>query len=378
MLQGIQRHLGNRARVRAFTLVPDDTTRRHGIRAGTIVGYSIPGTYGVQGEPDLHRFARTLRSEGAHLVRSWRAVGELDLLVASGGGQIDEEWGGPWGHPYVLYRWARLASLRRVPFAILSTGTGRIESRRGRSFVRGAFRRAAYRSFRDEGSRDLALPAGAEPTDPVVPDLAFGLEVPPAGARRKTGRPLVGIAPMVFEDPRHWPVKDGSAYGEYVRRLAATVCALAAAGFAHRWLVSDLSDRSAVTDVRATLPEDVQRTEECAETSVTGVRDLIEGLSSVSVLVASRLHAILLGYVTGTPAVGLSYDRKVDVVMRGCAQEGARLDIRTFTPEQVVAIASRLSGDEAARSAITREVARCRAAVDQQYRRVLSIPGEAR
>ena len=31
------------------------------------------------------------------------------MLVVAGGGQLDEEWGGSWGHPYALMKWAVLA-----------------------------------------------------------------------------------------------------------------------------------------------------------------------------------------------------------------------------------------------------------------------------
>src|SRR4029077_5731866 len=147
-----------------------------------------------------------------------------------------------------------------------------------RGFVRGAFRRSTYRSFRDEGSRRLALPAGAEPSDAIVPDLAFGLELPGPSA---PGRGVVGIAPIVFESPRHWPVKDPVAYAGYTQRLAASLGALVAAGYRYRWLVSDLSDLAAVADVRALLSPDTARGE-VSHPPITGVPDLIEALSSPS------------------------------------------------------------------------------------------------
>src|SRR4029077_2441449 len=243
-----------------------------------------------------------------------------------------------------------------------------------RGFVRGAFRRSTYRSFRDEGSRRLALPAGAEPSDAIVPDLAFGLELPGPSA---PGRGVVGIAPIVFESPRHWPVKDPVAYAGYTQRLAASLGALVAAGYRYRWLVSDLSDHAAVADGPALLSPDTARGE-ISHPPITGVPDLIEALSSLSVLVASRLHAILLGYVVGTPAVGLSYDRKVDVLMADFGQERSRLDIRSFAPERVVQAVRELCtrGDDARRS-IFRRATEHRASVDHQYRRVLGLPDGA-
>ena len=40
-----------------------------------------------------------------------------DLVLASGGGQLDAVWGGTWGQPYALARWAWLARRARVPSA---------------------------------------------------------------------------------------------------------------------------------------------------------------------------------------------------------------------------------------------------------------------
>jgi polysaccharide pyruvyl transferase WcaK-like protein len=53
----------------------------------------------------LVRFAQ----ECVHILRSYRLLRTVDLLVVAGGGQLDEEWGGSWGHPYALMKWAVLA-----------------------------------------------------------------------------------------------------------------------------------------------------------------------------------------------------------------------------------------------------------------------------
>ena len=42
---------------------------------------------------------------------AWRLMTSIDLLVISGGGQIDDYWGGPWGHPFAVLRWTLLAKI---------------------------------------------------------------------------------------------------------------------------------------------------------------------------------------------------------------------------------------------------------------------------
>ena len=52
----------------------------------------------------LGRLARELR----FTFDAYRVVREVDLLIAAGGGQLDEYWGGAWGHPFALLSWSRL------------------------------------------------------------------------------------------------------------------------------------------------------------------------------------------------------------------------------------------------------------------------------
>ena len=402
------------ARIQAFTLNPDDTEARHGVPAGTIVGYSIPGTYGVQPrrgpsngpaamslsptdagfKERLRRFPglfallkaarRTLNpveqtlgpfvSEGAHLRHSSSQVGHLDLLLASGGGQLDAEWGGAWGHPYALCRWSMLARLHGVPFGILSTGTGKVRTWLERWFLRSALEKAQYRSYRDEGSRTLALDFGAEPRDPVVPDLAFGVPVPTTPRTSRSGkRPLVGISPIVFERPTQWPVANADGYRGYTARLAQAVAQLVADGWDYEWLVSDLQDRHAVEEVRALVDADTAGHEVRPARPISGVADLLDVLSRLDLLIASRLHGLLLGFVMGIPAIALSYERKVDALMKDFDVTRYRLDIRTFTPADLLATVRRIHGERAAVAAgITRRAAAYRSAVDAQYDRVLT------
>ena len=104
------------------------------------------------------RLPRTavVRSEIRHSLAGYRFLHAQDLVVVSGGGQLDEEWGGPWGHPYSLFKWAILARFARVPFVIASVGACKSTSIISRFFLKVALRVAAYRSYRDKNSREIA------------------------------------------------------------------------------------------------------------------------------------------------------------------------------------------------------------------------------
>src|SRR5271163_2431683 len=127
--------------------------------------------------------------EICHLVAGYRFLRTKDLLVVSGGGQLNEEWGGAWGHPFALFKWAALARIAGVPYVFASVGTGRVVSSASRMFVSAALRMARYRSYRDKNTREVAAGLiGRAAADPVVPDLAFSL--PSSELSHKTGRSL--------------------------------------------------------------------------------------------------------------------------------------------------------------------------------------------
>ena len=83
---------------------------------------------------------RLLR-EPAHVGRSLQRLRGATVLVVAGGGQLDDVFGGPFGHPYALWRWARLARAVGSRFAVVSVGTGTLGSL-SRLLVLGALRLA--------------------------------------------------------------------------------------------------------------------------------------------------------------------------------------------------------------------------------------------
>ena len=60
--------------------------------------------------------------EISHSFEGYRVLRKQDLLVVSGGGQLDDKWGGPWVLPYALCKWVLLARAARVPCAVVSVG----------------------------------------------------------------------------------------------------------------------------------------------------------------------------------------------------------------------------------------------------------------
>src|SRR5215469_2205923 len=84
----------------------------------------VPGL--VSAVKKTRSFVAAIRREISHSSEGYRFLRGHDLLLVSGGGQLDDEWGGPWELPLALCKWTLLAHLARIPCAMASVGAGKI------------------------------------------------------------------------------------------------------------------------------------------------------------------------------------------------------------------------------------------------------------
>lgn len=403
-----------------ITLNPSETSRRHGIPAFGIrpdsnhkqasdrsgagiapsrvdrIGVDTPST-GKAVASSLFRAAKRtvksilprrwtsflmrIRSEFRHVLASRAFLRGTDLLVISGGGQLDDLWGGPWEHPLALFKWTLLARSRGMRCVFLSVGVGSLDSPISRGLVRMALRSSAFRSYRDVGSRELMARAGFNRDDPVYPDLAFSFpedEIPRVSLKRVSRR-VVGLSPFVYRDPRHWPRKDQKAYEEYLGDLASIVEWLIREDYHVALLGSNLNDASAIDDLVSLLggrlgAQDLGR---ITHPGVETCRDYMAQAAAVDLIIASRLHGIILAHLAGTPVIALSYERKIDVYMEDLGQGDYRLALEDFQLSDFQDRFNRLCQDrDQAKSHIDREMARYRDRVGLQFDAIFS-PDEA-
>jgi polysaccharide pyruvyl transferase WcaK-like protein len=299
----------------------------------------------------IHALGRRVYREVRHCAGGYRFLRMQDLLIVSGGGQLDEEWGGPWGHPFTLFKWAVLARTARVPYAIASVGACNIASTTSRLFLSAALRMAQYRSYRDNHSRDIASRLLQRPVgESVVPDLAFSLPpsdlLPPAGIRSiAPGRTIVAISPIAYAKPGSWPCPNRALHDRYLQQMTDVVAQLLVRGYFLVIVCSSLGD-----DERVIL-ELLERLDEqfreivARQIHIPRIRtwkDLIASLRDVDLLIASRLHSAILGFLTQTPTVAISFDPKVDWVMEDVGQTDYLMHIRDFTSEDVIEAVDRI------------------------------------
>lgn len=399
MLQNIYKRFPN-AKIYGFSLNPEDTERRHHIPSFPIGRMSKFGWrrhwddeeisiverayYRIRSHKNpvvrqLGRLALALPNELIGLWRSANTLKGFDMFIVSGGGQIDDYWGGPFYHPYTLMVWSLIARYRNVPFYIVSVGAGPLDARLSRLFVRRALSSATYRSYRDEGSkRFVKIVAGYDADDPVYPDLAHSLQVSMNGSKSsipKT-RPIIGLGPMSYFDTRVWPEKDNAVYNNYLNKLADFTEWLIENGYAVLFIAGEaVHDRRTIDDLKLLLYERGVNGghNQIIDEPIESVDGLMQQLAMTDLVVASRFHGVLLSLLLNKPVVALSYHKKINELMADTGQSDYCLTIDDFQVEVLKERFKTLEVNcEEAKKQIAQRVGAYQAALDEQYEHIFA------
>jgi polysaccharide pyruvyl transferase WcaK-like protein len=411
VIQGVRRRCDD-AQLCGFTTNPGDTTERHGIaafpiRRGLRTGSSrvtpasaapVPASGklkdAIKRVPALYKTLAFLRdvavalgggfAEVWFLVRCYRALRGLDLLIVAGSQQLSDNIDGPWAFPYTLFKWSRLARLAGAEVVYLSVGAGPIESPLSRWFVRSALATASYRSYRDASSQRLIAEIGGPAHDPVIPDLVHGLEpgVRAPQVSRSAAVQVVGINPMPFADPRFWHDADPLRYQRYVGTLASFARWLIDRGHDVLLFPTQLrADPPVISDIRSVLkmrgPAGVER--RIVETSIESFDDLMAVIATCDIVVPTRFHGIVLAFLLRKPVLGIAYHPKARDLMAQMGQADYVVDVE---PLDLAALEDRFIALEADRERSTRQIeshaAACRRALEAQYDTVAALLVDAR
>jgi polysaccharide pyruvyl transferase WcaK-like protein len=389
-----------------ITLNPEQTHRRYGIEAFPLAAtsrplYSQQGSGGANGGgsqihkkvpikqllkriPLVGAFLRQLRAWGqeiAHIKAAACTIRRLDVVMIPGGGPMDEFWGGTWGQPWSLLKWSLLSRVYRVPFLFVSVGKGSLERPASRFFVSVALKLATYRSYRDPDAKIAAQQLIGGSSDPLLPDLAFSYPAPAIHKRPvvdpRNQQLTIGVSPIAYCDPRVWPVSDERRYATYVRRLAEMVKWLLSQGHRLFFFATDSPDLETIKDLLAQI-DDLPRGSDAILTLPGPVEQSIdghlEGIGQADLIVASRLHGVILSHLVAVPALAISYDPKVDAQMRIAKAEAYCLDIDDLALNQFIERFEALNAARVRESAHLRSLARLfRQQLDPQYDQILSF-----
>jgi len=350
-----------------FTMNPSDSRTRHGIpcyplrrqtwdldywttdRDRTLKGKlksaarAHPLAYGAA--RTLYRLGitlpRNLFHEALFLAKSLNLLRSFDLLIISGGGQLLDSWGGPWSFPYTLFKWVLLARVLQIPCYFINVGAGPIKTRLARFLVKHAVRNSAYISFRDEYSRALVKQIGFTGASEVVADSVYCLDVPAHTPNWPSTqeRPVVGIAPMAYCDPRVYYDKDAAQYAALIQKLAQFGAWLVANRYSLTLYSTDYYFDSRAIDELATA---VNGELNCPQPdcircpSLRTTEELFAQMASMEYIVTCRYHGVVFAHLMNIPVLAIAHHPKVTTLMNDFGLSEYCVDLRSLDSDALV------------------------------------------
>jgi polysaccharide pyruvyl transferase WcaK-like protein len=311
-------------------------------------------------------------TEIRHIVEMYRLLRGFDLLLVSGGGQVDNYWGGVMGQPYTLFKWGLLAKAAKTEFIFLSVGVDKIDCKLSRAAIRGALQLARYRSYRDSGSKQLLADMKFTHEDRVMPDLAFSYPVdlgePVPDGPKATLR--VGISPITYLRKGHWPMANMVIFERYLEALCVLTAAFLRKGHEVVLFATDGPDQNVIELLLGRLKAAHQANGrlKLRTVAIGCVRELFAHLPTLDCVVASRLHGAILSHLCLKPVLAISYDRKVTRYMRDMEQANYCLDIHNLEADSLLkTFESFLLCQDALRAILERRTRAYRTELRSQY-----------
>lgn len=374
-IAGLRRHIPN-AEILGICQHPDNVTVRHGIQAHAIFrDYVRPAaaetqTRNSQVPPTGHkelastpslskrviRFVKSSKllfaaakniqsllalivvvaQEVAFSFQVFRVVRQLDLMVMSGSGQLNEEWGGPWRYPFALFRWTLLARLTGCKVAFLSVGAGTVSTTMGVFFCASSLRLAHYKSVRDK--QTLALVTGWNVREVLlIPDMAFGINFQIAPETDRDPSDIrIGINPIAYCDPRSWFQPDQERYKSYIKKIAEFCTHQLQRGYSIHFIPNELHmDNLVINDIIAQLAPDLRNSSRVVRPETRNYLDVFRNISRCDYLIASRFHGLLFSFMSKKPVITVAFHFKLSALASEMGQEDFCIDIANFQTEQM-------------------------------------------
>lgn len=281
--------------------------------------------------------------ELAESLRRYRLLRGLDVVMAPGTGLLDDFAAGPASMPYALATWAAAARAARTPLHMVCIGAGPIRRPSSRAMMRAAALLASSITCRDTGSVDFLRSLDPRIRPRLGADLVLAvedalLEAAGPGPAADEDAVTVGVGVMAYGG---WDGElDTDEFDSYVRRMAAVVSGVVAAGHRVRILTGQPVDESAVARVLELL-ETPTRSRVTYRPAATFAQ-LLEQTRATDLVVTSRYHGVMAAVLTRRPILSLGYAPKNDDLLTCVGLEGSDVSIAGFDPEEVVGRVARI------------------------------------
>lgn len=303
---------------------PEVLQQRYGIQAIPIditpaAAAGLPGARSLGGR--VRRIARRVRQEVALWNESAAHLQGVEHMLMTGTGMLDDFGVRPWNLPYDLYKWCTLARRAGARLSFVSVGAGPIVQSASRWLMTAALRKAHYRSYRDQQSKDYLSGIGFETRqDEVCPDLVFSLPPARLPAHQPPATPprTVGVGVMGYYGWSNLPETGEAIYTEYLAKLSRFCAWLLEEGYNVHLLTGEMpTDQRPRDEIMAHLQTtlDAQALARVATPAIATPDDVLAAVAATDLIVATRFHNVVSGLMLGRPVISIGYAKKNDVLL---------------------------------------------------------------
>ncbi|MGW6359497.1 polysaccharide pyruvyl transferase family protein [Streptomyces sp. NPDC055092] len=280
--------------------------------------YNIPATrlHWYRGEYRTASRVGAIAGKGlgklVDVLRTAAWVRRHDVVIVPGMGVLEATLPlRPWGFPYALFLLCASGRLLGTRVALVSVGADTIANRSTRALVRWSARLAAYRSYRDDLSRDAMRAMGVDTArDEVYPDLAFSLPAPPASVPSDPPSGPVCVGVMAFHGNDDDRARAEEIHRRYLDGTIRFVRALVEDGRPVRLLTGDECDAPVVAAILDAVDSPLVTAAEA-----TSLAEVMKETAAADTVVATRYHNLICALKAGVPTLALSYAAKSDALM---------------------------------------------------------------
>jgi polysaccharide pyruvyl transferase WcaK-like protein len=295
-----------------------------------------------------------------------------DQLLIVGTGALDDFGASPWNSPAWLFRWCRGAKRVGASLKFVAVGAGPIHNTVNRFLMTRAVRMSDGRSYRDKVSRDFLGRLGIDvSSDPVVPDLAFGLPYDQArmDASIGTGPRTIGVGLMGYFGWSADATRGRETYQQYIGKMTRFVRWLLSKGYDVRLLIGEIpTDDEAVRDVKNAGAAAGDVAGRLFAERITSLDTLLSEIARTDLVVASRYHNVVFALALGRPVVSVGYAAKFNALMGDVGMSAYCQDLEKLDVDRLMAQFEELSRRHAeAAETIRSRTEKFRCEVDALY-----------
>ncbi|MEM8984545.1 MAG: polysaccharide pyruvyl transferase family protein [Pseudomonadota bacterium] len=393
-------------KVTLFSIVPADSASRHNLDAYPIRRGRAPVAAGAPKSPPstpmdpspspstpsaLKRFLKRIpglqwcvdtlqqlvalpsnvSAERKFLADSKQALSDVDVLLVCGSNQFLDNFGGVWGFPYTIWKWARLCRATNTQLAFLSIGAGPITNPLSFWMIRKAIQLSIYHSYRDPGSLHLVESENANLGGVIAPDLACNLIFPEQRASSELDSLKIALNPMpVYGD--YWFIRDEQRYRAYLNKLADFAEHVAKRQCRLTLFPTQTRDRDAIRDLLEILrSRNTALADSISVADTQKTQDVMAVIQDADVIVPTRFHGAILGILGRRPVIGVCYQKKALEALAAAGQEQYALMLDDFDSSELNRLFDELVAEFATvQQQISSRADIVREEINEQYRQV--------